>query len=133
MGYDLHITRAASWTDSARSPITPSEWQRVVEAHPHLAAHSLSYDGAEITAKNPDESLGRTMVQIANALGAKVQGDDGEIYREDGSSYEPEDDAPPAPPPPAPAAARPEGVFSRIATWFRRRRAQREAEQSAPP
>jgi hypothetical protein len=130
MGYDLHITRAVNWTDAASSPITPAEWQRVAKAHPDLTANALSYDGAEITAKNPDESLARTMVRIATSLGAMVQGDDGEIYREDGSSYEPDD----VPPPDAsPDTARGEGVFSKIASWFGRRRAQREAVQSAPP
>ncbi len=36
MGYDLHVTRADSWTESAASPINESEWRRYVDADPEL-------------------------------------------------------------------------------------------------
>jgi len=35
----------------------------------------------DIYTKNPDEPILAKMLQIASALGARVQGDDGEIYR----------------------------------------------------
>ncbi|MEL6709571.1 MAG: hypothetical protein AAFP79_14940 [Pseudomonadota bacterium] len=42
-----------------------------------------------IVVKNPDAAIVQKMCQIADALDARVQGDDGEIYRPDGSTYDP--------------------------------------------
>lgn len=41
-----------------------------------------------IVVKNPDAEIIEKMCQIADALGAHVQGDDGELYRPDGSTYD---------------------------------------------
>lgn len=38
------------------------------------------YSHGEIRVKNPDDEIIRKMWSIAQALGAKVQGDDGEVY-----------------------------------------------------
>ena len=38
MGYDLHVTRADSWTESAASPIKKSEWRKYVDADPELTS-----------------------------------------------------------------------------------------------
>jgi hypothetical protein len=42
----------------------------------------------DIVVKNPDEEILRKMWLVAQALGARVQGDDGEIYGQDGSIVE---------------------------------------------
>jgi hypothetical protein len=121
MGYDAHITRAASWVDSAQSPITLQEWLALVASDPELrhdgvaSATTRDGDGIEVRApglvvwtgwsqhgrdgamawiqhgdgelvvKNPDEELLRKLHRIATALGARVQGDDGEEYDADGN------------------------------------------------
>jgi hypothetical protein len=102
VGYDLHITRRADWADDGGPPITEEEWLRLVEADPELRLdpdngpqHAL-WSGppedpepwlaweerGEIFTKNPDAPLIRKMIQVAERLGAKVQGDDGDIYDE---------------------------------------------------
>ena len=112
MGYDLHITRKTDWSDADGPVITEAEWRATIEADPELrldtesrctmadgeyvfAAWSgepgvLGYYAGEISTKNPEKPLISKMVRIARTLGAQVQGDDGETYRENGTSMEPE-------------------------------------------
>jgi hypothetical protein len=100
MGYDVHITRAADWTDSESDPITPAEWLGFVAADPELRLApecgfgeyfaTWTVDGVErtwfdlgegdIQTKNPERDTIRKMLEIAARFGAKVQGDDGEVY-----------------------------------------------------
>ncbi len=42
MGYDLHITKGESWTDSEDNPIPLDEWRAVVERDPHLEAQEFA-------------------------------------------------------------------------------------------
>lgn len=42
----------------------------------------FSHEGDRITVKNPDEEILGKMLAVAHALGARVQGDDGEYYDE---------------------------------------------------
>ena len=46
----------------------------------------FGYFGGNISVKNPDREILQKMWQISESLGAKVQGDDGEIYDSEGSS-----------------------------------------------
>lgn len=48
----------------------------------NMAWFLFSNDG--VVVKNPDEEILKKMVSIADVLGAKVQGDDGELYGMDG-------------------------------------------------
>ena len=98
MGYDLHITRKHDRADEAGPTINPQEWLAVLDADPELSRATDAGDdtlaGAwkgdtlfwftegEIRCKNPDEPVIRKMVEIAERLGATVQGDDGERYPE---------------------------------------------------
>jgi hypothetical protein len=99
MGYDLHITRKEFWADEEGETIRLDEWQRYVasdseiESDPDnpghenyvLASHPERWplwwwkDG-EIYTKNPDDEVIAKLVQIADALRARVLGDDDEIY-----------------------------------------------------
>ncbi len=100
MGYDVHITRKKFWADEAGSVITAEEWLAYVARDPQLRLdpqskrHSVTLDiqsqypdpwlewfEGDIYSKNPDEAIRTKMLQIAAALGARVQGDDGEFYR----------------------------------------------------
>lgn len=101
MGWEIHITRAERWPDSDQHPITSEEWLALVAADPELTidprdngphfalwlAHWVGGDhpwfdwfqGA-IHSKYPDrEALGKAL-EIAKHFGARVQGDDGEVY-----------------------------------------------------
>jgi hypothetical protein len=104
MGYDLHITRKANWSDEDGPLIGEDEWLRFIESDPELSLDpetqcsfgeedvlfaawkgetgALGWFNGEITTKNPDRALILKMVKIAEVLGAKVQGDDGEEYPE---------------------------------------------------
>jgi hypothetical protein len=63
----------------------PGYWEW--NAHPtekeQNARSWFSYWEGNIDTKNPDTSTIRKMIQIASALNAKVQGDDGEIYTDE--------------------------------------------------
>jgi hypothetical protein len=99
MGYDLHITRAADWTDAEVVPIRSEEWLALVEVDPELrlAGYNGSYfalwtgkskhpdpwfdwSGGQVHTKNPDPPLIEKAIQIAEHFGASVVGDDGERY-----------------------------------------------------
>lgn len=102
MGYDFHITRKADWSDKDGPTIAEAEWRDLVASDPELTidadtrcwttdgewlfvawrgeAGALAFLNGEITSTNPDEPLIRKMVEIAERLGATVQGDDGERY-----------------------------------------------------
>jgi hypothetical protein len=145
MGYTLHITRKEGWSDDTGPVIDEAEWRRIIEEDPELTLDldtrcvmtngefifaawktepgAMGWYHGEITAKNPDEALIAKMVRIAQKLDATVQGDDGEIYREDGSSFEPGVRA---------ATASRLNMMNRIASWFQHRRTTRELQEAAP-
>ncbi len=99
MGYELHITRAANWAENQGDYIHADVWLSLVEADaeltlnirngPYFAMWSgpsdheqpwFDWSGGNIYAKYPDQKMLGKMLQIANRVGAKVQGDDGELY-----------------------------------------------------
>ena len=100
MGYDLHITRAENWSDSDGPHISAAEWQSLVAADPELSpdpdngpsfalwrgsgaaaeAWLAWSEPGDIFTKYPDRALVAKMLQLAERLGARVQGDDGEFY-----------------------------------------------------
>jgi hypothetical protein len=100
MGYDVYITRKKSWFEETGPAITKEEWLAYAASDRGLRVESagkthcvilniqcaypdpwLDWRDGNIYTKNPDDAIRTRMVQIAAALGAKVQGDDGEIYR----------------------------------------------------
>ena len=122
MGYDLHIHRADEWYDAETNPITLDEWYAWVEqqldfeletesyvAYTDVTVHPATWTGhsigegvpfwwgpdGEIVLKGVDNETIRKMVEVADALGARVQGDDGEFYGVDGEPL-PETDGEPA-------------------------------------
>ena len=104
MGYDNHITRAADWADGSPEPeITADQWLAYIRDDPTLkldpangdyfaewsgesrhGAAWFDWSDGQIYTKNPDPPVVTKAVAIAYALGARVQGDDGEIYLPDG-------------------------------------------------
>jgi hypothetical protein len=99
MGYDLHITRAIWHFRNDGHWITADEWLQYVDQDPELrlAGYNgeyfalwsgkskypdpwLDWFNGNIYSKNPDDAIVDKMVAIAKAFGAKVQGDDGEVY-----------------------------------------------------
>jgi hypothetical protein len=134
MGYDLHITRAADWSESETIPIALEEWLAYVASDTEMRLDNVAeaevdgqvlrlegagiavwtafsghgvggnmawfhYFDGNVDVKNPDREILGKMLQIAERLGATVQGDDGEQYTrvEDLLSEEQDQAAPPRP------------------------------------
>ena len=104
MGYDLHITRKEFWVDDEGPAITLADWAAYVETDPAITLdpenpggenyvfrygqHSWPLwwdDSGEVYTKNPEPEVIAKLVQVAAALGARVLGDDGELYGSDPS------------------------------------------------
>jgi hypothetical protein len=105
MGYNLHIIRRNNWEEKGND-ITSEEWLLLVANDTELqlqpangpffviwkgsinpGLYWLNWSNGEITTKNPDDALIDKMVTIAHHLGAKVQGDDGEVYKSSRDSH----------------------------------------------
>jgi hypothetical protein len=103
MGYDIHLTRARDWSDNAEARISAEEWLRVVEADPELSLAGYNGDyftlwtgpsshaepwfdwwDGNVQTKNPDPAMIAKLIQLAERLGGRVQGDDGETFLADG-------------------------------------------------
>jgi hypothetical protein len=98
MPYHLHVTRASDWMQSNELPITAAEWLKLVRTDsdlvqdprrgPYVALWSspdgrdqwLEWSEGRINTRYPDGALLKKLVTIAERLGAKVQGDGGEVY-----------------------------------------------------
>ena len=98
MGYDIHVTRAEFWAENEGHEISLDEWLRYVESDSEVQrdpqnsptdflflAHPkepwpLWWQSGDVFTKNPDKATVQKMIEIAQKLGARVQGDDGEFY-----------------------------------------------------
>src|SRR4051812_36570701 len=99
MGYDFHITRAEFHATNEGHEITDKEWLKIVDEDPELrlAGYNgpffaiwsgrskypepwLDWFRGNIYSKNPDKAIVQKMLQLAELLGGRVQGDDGEFY-----------------------------------------------------
>ena len=100
MGWEVHITRADDWSQSAQRPITADEWLAAVAADPELRVDEANgpyfvvwsgpcryleggwFEWADgcVSTRQPDQAVLAKMLQLAARLGARVQGDDGEEY-----------------------------------------------------
>lgn len=118
VGHDIYITRAPHFLDGAQDPIAKEDWRALVAGDPELSIPDPSVpdyavwngqtavqtpwidltDG-NLFSRSPDHSFVRKLIDIAGRLGARVQGEGGELYRIEGGLVtleEPESDEPPA-------------------------------------
>lgn len=101
MGYYVYITRRENHYDERGPTIDAVEWQALVDSDPELSFRpnddpltaywspdgletdvwfAYSREQGDVETKNPDAIAVGKMLQIAVALGARVQGEDGEIF-----------------------------------------------------
>jgi len=108
MGYELHITRKDRWSATGGPEISLEDWGAYVRGDKSMQMDETSrgegdehaseavwkswpaakdgrearlwHAGGNVNAANPDAAVRRKMFLIADALGAKLQGDHGEIY-----------------------------------------------------
>jgi hypothetical protein len=104
MGYDLHITRKQYWCDETGPDISLDEWLGYVQGDAEIAPDPANPGDenwlivlereswplwwratGELYTKNPGDAIVQKLIAIADALNARVIGDDDEIYRGDGS------------------------------------------------
>lgn len=98
-GYDVHITHKENWFDENEICINKSDWKQYLD-HDSTIQNDLDngignylvyinkneysmwfdYKNCDLGTKNPNAELLGKFIEIAKALNAKVQGDDGEIY-----------------------------------------------------
>ena len=100
MGYDLHITRAEFWAENEGQAISAEEWLQIVSDDESLtieavngpcfavfsaragdATRWLDWRDGNVYTKNPDRMTLEKMLAVAEALGGRVLGDDGEHYK----------------------------------------------------
>jgi hypothetical protein len=98
-GYDVHITRKEFWADTAGERITLEQWKAYIKADPQVMSDRengptdflitirgttfpLWYNAklGELYTKDPTDEAVHKLEDIARAMRAKVQGDDGELY-----------------------------------------------------
>ena len=98
MGYELHITRRKDWS-AAGDDISSGEWLAYAGRDPELSLTAesgpyftewrnpsaqpgswLDWETGTVFTKGADRAMLAKMIQVATALHARVQGDDGEIY-----------------------------------------------------
>lgn len=100
MGYELHITRASEWFEAEQCPIELDEWLEIVEQDPDLVLQDSGLAGFAVwtawsqngvhppmwhsegcvVSSATETQVVRKMHQIAQRLGARIVGDDGEEY-----------------------------------------------------
>lgn len=129
MGYDLHITRANDWLDSAEQPISREEWRAYIEFDPELDSSKEDeldaawygedgrprqsecvggfwwYEG-RIVEKNPSKAEIGKMTQVATVFNARVVGEEDEEYRANGEIWEYK------------YIDKPPGLFKRLWAWW---------------
>jgi hypothetical protein len=105
MGYELHITRATDWLDSASNPISQQEWEAFTRRVPSLRPEgwvdwsdigrqpvfgwtcddgtvvSLSWRHGEVQIAGAfSDAATRSLARLAESLNANLVGDEHERY-----------------------------------------------------
>jgi len=98
-GYDVHVTRKSFWAEASGPRITLEQWKAYVQSDRQVvndpangptdflvtvrgAAFPLWYNAelGELYTNDPTDEAVRKLEDIARAMRARVQGDDGESY-----------------------------------------------------
>ena len=98
-GYDIHITQKEYWADEnkicinkeALSKYLKTDLSIQVDNNNSASSYLVNINknqypmwidsaGCDLVAKDPNTDFLNKLIEIAKALGAKVQGDEGEIY-----------------------------------------------------
>ena len=107
VGYELHVTRSPDWSAAASKPIPQAEWETFARSEPRLvedgyvdwsdSGRAIAFDWKDLAGPSFVWRAGqvnvkgiRTAVELgeivafARGLAANIQGDDGEVYGDDG-------------------------------------------------
>ena len=89
LSYDLHITKADHWTDSESRPITSDDISKISEILESYQEIPFFFQRGRITLCGADERVIGLMIVIAERIGGRVQGDEGEFYDNTNGRYAP--------------------------------------------
>lgn len=87
MSYCVHITKAHHWIFSENNPITAEELLKVSDLMDTYKGVPFQYFDGRITLDGADERVIGLMIEMANRIVAKVQGDEGEYYNNKDNKY----------------------------------------------
>lgn len=87
MSYDLHITKAEHWIHSEKNPITALDLAKVSDLLDTHMGVPFSYQNGRLIINGADERVIGLMIEIANRIDARVQGDEGEYYDNEENKY----------------------------------------------
>jgi hypothetical protein len=94
MGYDVYVTRRKVWSDTFGDEIGPEEWMALVDdaeeldAAPEVGSWTarsragtlIEWSDGSVAARDPEDDEVDLLLELAERLGAQVQGEDGEVY-----------------------------------------------------
>jgi len=94
MGYDVYITRRKQWSDTFGDEIGAEEWMALVDDDDELepvadargwvarsrSGTRIEWSDGNVAARDPEDDEVELLLLLAERLGARVQGEDGETY-----------------------------------------------------
>lgn len=92
MSYDLHITKADHWAESDSVPITSDDMLKIADLMETYKGIPFLFLRGRITVGGADERVIGLMIEMAERIGARVQGDEGELYDNKTRAYPPPPD-----------------------------------------
>lgn len=92
MSYDLHITKANNWIESESHPITTDDMLKIAELMEAYKGIPFILRKGRITLCGADDHVIGLMIEMAERIGAYVQGDEGEYYDNNSKMYPPPPD-----------------------------------------
>ncbi|WP_141504471.1 hypothetical protein [Paenibacillus luteus] len=87
MSYDVHITKAEHWIYSEKNPIAVEDIEKVSDLLDTFKGVPFQYKDGRLMISSADERVIGLMIDIANRIDVRVQGDDGEYYNNDENKY----------------------------------------------
>lgn len=81
MSYEVHITKADHWIHSQQMPLEEKDLVKVLPLLDSISQF-LIIQGGKISVPNPTKEIIGKLMFIAEKIGARVQGDDGEFYED---------------------------------------------------
>ncbi|WP_139996169.1 hypothetical protein [Paenibacillus paridis] len=76
MSYDVHITKAKHWIYSEKNPITVEDIEKVSDLIETFKGVPFQYKDGRLMISGADERVFGLMIEIANRIDARVQGDE---------------------------------------------------------
>ncbi|ANF97866.1 hypothetical protein [Paenibacillus bovis] len=80
MSYNVHVTKSLNWWHSEQHPITEADLEQVKS---WIDLLPITYTKGRLTLEGANNEVMGILIAIAEQIGARVQGDEGEVYEGD--------------------------------------------------